>query len=57
MSNKYLNGFLAGSLVGVVAAIMFTPKSTGKLRNRVMDSGKDLTDAVARFVPGLKSNS
>ena len=55
MSNKYLNGFLAGGLIGAAAAIMFSSRSGNDMKRKMMNSSKTMADAATKFIPGMKS--
>ncbi len=55
MANKYINGFIAGGLIGAAAAIMFSSRSESKMAKKMMTSGKNMADAATRIIPGIKS--
>jgi gas vesicle protein len=54
VANKYLNGFIAGGLIGAAAAIMFSSRSSNDTRKKIMKSGKDMVDAATKIMPGMK---
>lgn len=55
MANKYINGFIAGGLIGAAAAIMFSSKSGDDMKKKMMSSGKNMADVATRIIPGMKS--
>lgn len=54
MANKYLNGFIAGGLIGAAAAIMFSSRSDDEMKRKMMGSGKNIADMATKIIPGAK---
>lgn len=55
MTNKYINGFIAGGLIGAAATMMIASKSGGDMKKRMAGSSKAMADAATKFIPGMKS--
>jgi len=55
LANKYLNGFIAGGLIGAAAAVMFSSRSGKDMKKKMMKSGKEMADVATRIMPGMRS--
>jgi gas vesicle protein len=55
VSNKYINGFIAGGLIGAAAAIMLSSRSDDNMKKKMMSSGKNIADMATKIMPGVKS--
>ncbi|NLJ40325.1 MAG: hypothetical protein GX352_01745 [Clostridiales bacterium] len=56
MTSRYINGFIAGGLIGAAAAIMISSRSNNDyVKKKMLDTGKDMADAATKFIPGIKS--
>ncbi len=55
MANKYINGFIAGGLIGAAAAIMLSSRSGKDMRKKMMKSSREMADVASRIMPGIGS--
>ncbi len=50
-------GFLAGSIVGGITALLFAPKSGKELRGEIMDKAEDFLDDAEQFMEKAKDRA
>lgn len=55
MSSRYINGFIAGGLIGAATAIIFSSKSENDMKNKMMIGGRNIADAASRIIPNIKA--
>ena len=46
--NKYLRGFIAGSMMGIAAGILFMPNRNGEVKKKVFGNGKNIVGSARR---------
>ncbi len=54
MTNRYINGFIAGGLIGAAAAIILSSKDND-MKKKMMTSGKNIADVATRIMPRMKT--
>lgn len=55
MSNRYINGFIAGGLIGAATAIILSSRSENDMKKKMMTGGKNIADVATRIMPGIKT--
>ncbi|MGI6188217.1 MAG: hypothetical protein GX041_05845 [Clostridiales bacterium] len=51
--NKYLRGFIAGSMMGIAAGILFMPNRNGEVKKKVFGNGKNIVGSAAQMMADM----
>jgi gas vesicle protein len=51
--NKYLRGFIAGSMVGIAAGMFFKPQKDGDMKRKFFDSGKNIMGSASQMMSDM----
>jgi len=57
MAKGLLIGFLAGSLIGAVAALLYAPKSGKELRSDIKKKASDLAEDAGEYVKAARTKT
>ncbi len=52
--NKYLRGFIAGSMVGIAASMLLMPDKDSDMRRKLLN-GKNIIDSASQVMAGMLS--
>jgi gas vesicle protein len=51
--NKYMRGFVVGSMIGVAAGMLLLPQMDGSTRKKVMRTGKGMVENASHIIPRM----
>jgi len=52
MKNKYMKGFIAGSLIGIGAGMLLLPSVSGEVRRKIVNGGKNVVENMTNRFTG-----
>lgn len=55
MSNRYMRGFMIGSLMGVAAGMLLMPKVDLQTKRKIMHRGIEMVESAAHRMPKMAS--
>ncbi|HZJ82241.1 MAG TPA: YtxH domain-containing protein [Clostridia bacterium] len=55
MRKNYINGLVAGGLLGVAAAMMYTSRTEDDVKKKIERGSKSMVNMATRMIPGMKS--
>lgn len=50
MSNKYMKGFIAGSMLGITVSLVLLPQLNSQMRQKFLKKGKDAIQNYANKI-------
>ncbi|MCM8901232.1 MAG: hypothetical protein PWR01_470 [Clostridiales bacterium] len=53
--NKYLRGFIAGSMVGIAASMLFMPGKDNEMRRKFWGNSKNIMDNASQIMANMLS--
>ncbi|MBM7581366.1 gas vesicle protein [Caldicoprobacter guelmensis] len=53
--NKYLRGFIAGSMVGIAASMLFMPGKDNEMKRKFWGSSKNIMDNASQIMANMLS--
>jgi gas vesicle protein len=51
--NKYLRGFIAGSMMGIAAGILFMPHKNDEMKKKVFNNGRNIVGSAAQMMADM----